>query len=717
MAHSSSVEVHETVDRLTEQSNIDALLVGSTKDCDSNENISPVEQFEDAITVADDGVHDDIDGRFSPTAKHEAQVKVPTQFMRPLLTAKRKLSFNQLPKSPSASYGLCQDVTESEPADTRLIGDQGKQISTNEHSDSTILRSDSEMESVKRSSHIQVQSSYLPSSSKTVASAMAVSPLTKAFRAFHMHQSQPSLEMHHPYSLSTSSHPQPVLIPSFSFPCLLTPHPIAQPFTLEPPPLGKVSKPPIAVTSQEYPFLSITSNSTRNSDLAVQQSGVQMRQLSSSVRVSTCSKSNTVYTTPTSSRTCSTSSTTSHLTPPSHTKSSSLTGSVAKWHKHLSSGTRAMKSNMKNNQSSSNLKQVLMQPCPLQQKAETSFHCPSRIHCDNCGHEINLKTYLQNLQMQRNRKTFSNATSSIPIQDNKTTVPAKPSVPEAGSTVFDLEAVCDVGSIHPNLSLSFAGERQRQQGEALIGQTCGRQSFGPTPRMISGIATLLDKDGLYNLKSTNNKSMLSKTLHTVLSDVERCSIVSSYFPHSDEFTKSFVPVFSGAGSAQGQEDYLAECWSKLDSLDVDELLQLVEATSDLRYCSVPNQNICYGEAGTQSLREDENRTGQQVESFQTANHILTKDAGCSIPRGESGVYDLKDDMSKVDKNSKGLDKMTSDTVMISTNGSLKSDYADSSDGSKTEGPSRRLLRSGARQRQICKKRPRKKKTNGNKRSK
>lgn len=683
-----------TVDRLKDDS--DALLSGSAEDSNSNKT----QLCADAKVVASGGLHDGIDGKLSPPARHQAQVKVPTQFsIRPLLTAKRKLSFEQLPKSPGASSRLCRDVTKSEVSDASLIdypSDQG----SNEHSDFGNLHSDGEPESVKRSSHIQVQSSYPSSGSKAISSAMAVSPLTKSFKAFHMHQSQSSLEMHHPYSLSSSSHSQSVLIPSLSFPCLLTPHPITQPLTLEPPPLGKVTKPPNAVMSQGSSIWSATSKYTGNSDLTVQRTGVQLRQPSSSVRVSTCSQSNTVYTTPTSSHTCCTSSTVSDLTPPSCAKSNSLTGSVARLHKQLSSGMRAMKSNVKSHQSSSTLKQVLLQPSPRQEKSETLFHCPSKIHCNNCGHKIELKTYLQKLEAQRG----SNDSNST--QHRKSAMPAKSSsVSDAGSTVFDLEAVCDRGSINPSMSSSLVGERQGEQGEVFTGKNCG-----------SNIGTLLDKDAYFNLRSiTDNNSMHSKTHHTAFSNVEWCPIVSSHFPHSDELTKSFTPVFSEAESAQRQEEALTECWLKLDCLDVDELLELVEATSDLRYCSEANQIICKSKANEHEypLREDENETDQQEESVQTVNHIVSEAVGCNISHAEdkSCVYNLKGDTSQLDKNN--LDKMTSD---ISTISSCVRDHADSQAGGDDikEEPSRRILRSCVRQHRLCKKRPRKKKTNGNK---
>lgn len=661
---------------------------------------------------------------------NQPQLSMPTEFKRPFLSAKRRLSF--CGKSPATPSTLCNIMADS---DTNSLSgyspDQTQEVCTDEVSESSSVapRTNNDGDSVKRGDHILSSISYSPSGSRTLASAMAVSPLTKSLRAFHMHQSYPSLEIQHSYPLSRSSPSPPVLIPSFSFPCLLSPHPIAQPFTLEPAPQGKVhvststtvvsSQPPNGKLSKSSSVVSLKESSTCSYPNSSDERVPSCQPYVSTSMITSTHQSNVVYTTPASSRTCCNSSTVSNMTSLAVLHSKSVHGNstkrVVNLHRHLSNGVRAVNSNLKSNQPPSkgtHLKQVLMQWSPrqhTQQRTEPPFRCPRNIHCNNCGHKIDLKTFMQNLQMPKGMDSTAGNAATVPTA-GKPTVPSKVNVSDAGLTVFDLEAICDTGHIDPSYSSSNIGDQQGQQFQDLLGAQDSRRSLPTAQQMFSGATAKSNKDiddSIVRPAKTPSEFRFSTHPTAVAkpTDASHCSHFWNYFPHSDELTRSFAPIFSENMKSEMEESTVAESLAKLDSIDIDELLQLVEAASDIRYCSINSLIAHKGEGSEVVLTANQN----VEESVQPAYHIIP-DSVNLLHADESSVHSLEGKSSTVEET---VGAMTNNDREVNNDCLSDCGKGDCGEGGVKfkEPQSRRVLRSGTTQHKvsrICKKKPRKK---------
>ena len=541
----------------------------------------------------------------SPTVHQQTQPlqhTLPTEFRRPLLKAKSRLNYhhdtweNSTLTSKLSSVVVEPAVVKSDYLTNDDSSDNGQHaqfgfdnVDPSIAISTTIPPSNSETDSVKLNGHIQSSTS----SSKTIASTIPASPLTKSLKAFHKHQ---SLEMQRSYSPSATCTPPstPVLIPSVSFPYLPTAHSISQPFTLESSPLYQVpqSPPSSSLVSLKEPTECSDSTPVNNSEQY--SSNVQIVNGSSpSVGVTTSDN-----TTSTTTNICSNPSRKSELSSPAslqlrslHRKSSgSSVGAIVKLHKHLSTSERNNVKSMTRNQQSqfktAQLKQVLTQGSPkqqAQQKSQPSIRCPRKIHCNNCGHKIDLTNYLLN-KKSRGGESGSSSGSS---QQSRKSAPSKSNANNSGLTVFDLETICDTGNIDNKPQL------------ATVGQTPLEKEY-----MIYGI-----KEFGYN---SYNKGK-SKTWQSSSYYVGQYDVTLPLFPHSDELTRSFAPIFSDAVYRSDRAYTLAEGWDKLDSLDVDEILELLETTSETMYCK-----------GNDKARPVNGGGKQHHGSVLPATHIFTK---------------------------------------------------------------------------------------------
>lgn len=649
---------------------------------------------------------------------------VHANLRRPLLNAKRKLSFHQLPEIPPITSTSCDNVLQSEVTESNRTSDDSPGHKQDEHSTNRWSEPFVETGSVKTSCHIQ----------SSPASLKAISPLTNnTFKAFHIHRPQAVLEVQQSHSKSTPS-PTPIVIPSLSMsvPCLVSSYPVPQPlncrvskshsqmstqklpFSLELPPQGRVSnwspsqissqepqllnsEPPpqcrvpksFSLMSSEEPSFKSDSNSVRNSDHPHRHRS----QPSSSMGVATCTSHNSVvYTTSTSSNSCCTSSV-------SQSKSGhgSSTSSVVKSNE-VSSGS---KSNMRSQQSYSRgdtrLKQVLLQGSSQQQSSQPPFRCPRRIHCDNCGHKIDLKTYLKNLQLPRGEK--SSTMTSHPAGKS---LPVKLSVTDAGLTVLNLETICDTGCIDHSLSVSTEGDQRSCQRPQHQGSNAGRLRFDTNH--CSSITTELDKSAVRSSSFSDLRSMRH------LSNSSQYAVIEPHFPHSDELTQSFAPISSDTHHICKQMSTLAECWEKLDSLDVDEMLQLVEATSDIRYCSKSSSNSVKVVANGQSFVGDGGNKETLLESLQPANHIITETVNCAPCPTQHKLHTSSGKTLQAKQSSKNVhsaSKLAAETITNSIN---ESDGAHSDGSVCSEEPCSRKSQCGHKKQtsRICKKRRRKK---------
>ena len=665
----------------------DIPVLGGRTPVDSTENVDATTLTEDVeepgsqnTQVASGKECQNID---QCSLQQPAQLKaLTTNCRRPLFNAaKRKLSYEHLHEIPTSR--ICDNLTEPSQINDDWSS-QKQQCSTDEQSEtSSVISKGScdEMESVKASRQIQSSPNF-SLSCKAPSCVKSISPLTKAFKSFHMQGSHSTaLELQQSsYSLSaTASNSPPVMIPSFSVPCLLSPHPMPQTFILDTPPLqSRISKSPSLVSaSQELLACSVGSNSERNSDVSQYISTrVQMGQQSSGMGA-TISYNNAVYTIPTASNTNCSFSMTSDITSPNPACSESQSAygksssnmtleSMLRGHRKSAGGLRSPNINV-NSQSSysvgTQLKQVLMQGSSqqcMQQQTQPSLRCPRTIHCNNCGHKIDLKTYLQSQQKTGNSEALAPAHKSIPT---------KSSITNAGLTAFDLETICDTGYID---STSTIGKQQCRRGNHL---------------MFCCIT-----NGDYEISSSFDK----------LPSSTRGGITKSYFPHSDELTRSFAPILSDTVD----ESTLAECWGKLDTLDVDEMLQLLEATSDMRYCS--NPSTCKGVASSKLYGQTPTGKETTLKSVRLAKHIFTEEyTPCRELHSSSGKTSQS---GKSGGKSRG--KSTGCPNVNCRNGTGKSGSSNS-DGEVVqceESNGGRILRSRARQStsRICKKRSRKK---------
>jgi hypothetical protein len=195
-----------------------------------------------------------------------------------------------------------------------------------------------------------------------------------------------------------------------------------------------------------------------------------------------------------------------------------------------------------------------------------------------------------------------------------------------------------------------------------------------------------------------------------------------YFPHSDELTRSFAPILSDYVGECVEESTLAKGWGKLDTLDVDEMLQLLETAPEIRYCS--NRNPCIEITDSKLYYgKPQKNNGAIFESVKPANHIVNEDYDpCYKLHSSSGKTSHSGNFTR-----KAIGKLTRyhEPTTDCSNDSEKSESSNS-DGEivpcEEEPDGGRILRSRAKHpsSRICKRRPRKKqikKASRNKKSK
>ena len=200
------------------------------------------------------------------TSDHHSLSPERAALTRPHLNAKRRLDFHNIVEQADPVMQSSSSDNVIEPKSTTNTTSLSHDSFNFEHrlipsrlSEHSFI--DTGTNRVKTSAHIHSSSSFSPSHTKPWTSAMAVSPLTKAFKAFHVHQSQTDIDRQNSPNLSSSS--QSYLLPSYSYPCLFTAHPLTKPFidNLKPPPQGKVSKSQ-SISSPPPPSMSQCSEST-----------------------------------------------------------------------------------------------------------------------------------------------------------------------------------------------------------------------------------------------------------------------------------------------------------------------------------------------------------------------------------------------------------------------------------------------------------------------
>ena len=650
---------------------------------DINLNTEKTSEVVPMTAVADGGVYQDIDQcSLLQQAAQLNRAPVIDRKKSTQLSAKRRLSYaeysHEIPTLKPCSHG--DNVAESK----ETKDDLAHRTNWDEQADCDTISSNGS-ESIKASNQMQSSPNITPCKEITSLNSLkTVSPLTKAFKsplAFHMQGSQPSLDLQQPsHALSTATASPPVMIPSFSVPCLLSPsphmHPMPQTFVLDTPPLHNLlSKSPSLVSYQtSLAGTNVGASLERNGDVPQHVSTrALMRQPSSSGMHNNImgTTRNVVHAIPTTGNTnYSHSMMISDATSPSPAgysksgcgkSSDNVTlESMLRGHKHSADGMSSRGPNghvrsQPSHSSGGQLKQALLQGSALQsgmqQQTPSSFRCPRLIHCSNCGHKIDLKTYIGHSQQKT--KVIPPAHRSI-----------KSNVSNAGLTVFDLEVICDTGHIDQTLSASTTGEQQEKQGSNTI----------------------------------KSSSCFDKPQYHCTGTAKPC------FPHSDELTRSFAPLLS---------DYVSDCievaegWGKLDTLDVDEMLQLLETTPEIRYCSSRNPRIEI--ADSKGYGKPQMNNEATLELLKPANHIVTQ--------GHDLCYELHSSSGKTSQSGnfirKAIGKLTRyhNPTTDCTNDSEKSESSNS-DGevvlSCEDGG--RVLRSRAKQpsSRISKKRPRKK---------
>ncbi len=608
--------------------------------------------------------------------------KKPTQ-----LSAKRRLSYaehlHEIPTSKLCSHR--NNVTESKETNN----DSSHQIQRDVHECDTVASngSCSGTESVSTGNQMQSPSDFTPCEVLTSLNSLkAVSPLTKAFKstlAFHMQASQPSLELQHPsHALSTATASPPVMIPSFSVPCLLSPHihSVPQTFILDMPPLdSRISKSPSLVSCQtSLGGTNVGSSVERNGEVPRYASTrVFMSQPSSPGVGTTIGYSNVVYAAPTTGKTNCSQSMISDVTSPipaGYSKSGCgkssdnvTLESMLRGHGRRADGlsSRGPSVNIRSqppHSSGGQLKRALLQSSPLQpgmqQQTQSSFRCPRLIQCSNCGHRIDLKTYIGHSQQK---------TEVMPPAHRS--VPTKSNVSNTGLTVFDLEVICDTGRIDQTSSTPSPGKQQAKRGSITM----------------------------------KSSSHFDKPQYHCNGTTKPC------FPHSDELTRSFAPILSDYVGECVEDSTLPEGWGKLDTLDVDEMLQLLETAPEIRYSSsrieIADSKVYYG--------KPQKNNGAMLESVKPANHIVNEDYDpcytCKL-HSSSGKTSHSGNFTR-----KAIGKLTRyhEPTTDCNNDSEKSESSNS-DGEivpREEEPDRgRIVRSRAKQpsSRICKRRQRKK---------
>ena len=630
-----------------------------------------IDLLEDSVTHADNSeikLCDDDRSSFSPAAPYKPTTQhaphtLANECRRTLFSAKRKLSFHHINDSPCE---ISSDVSETEARTANFFSEEHSNSNQSSEvvSESTASPSFIETDSLQESGHI-----HLPSNSggRTLAPSMAVSPLIKSFKAFDIHPSQQALDIS---PSSFTSHATSMLIPSFSFPCLLSPHPITQLFTLELPTHCHMSQSPVVVPSKststipsrtpsvvQYksssrtspkslspvpskPYSALTSKSSETTvaptfsseSISAKGNGhslyetLQTQDISLKHRVT----QDIIYTSPTTS---STSSVFSDLTLPACSSqlksvggksSPSSVGAKMKLHKQLSvNETRAAKSTRNNSQSrlkAAQSKQAFLHGSSehqVQQKNQSSLRCPRKVHCNNCGHTIDLENYLQPLQPSNiGGCSRNNAGRSSPSGKS---APSKFNVTNIGLTVFDLENICNTGCIDGNSPVSIVAEcgSYEKQIESVGAEEC---------MFLGGAIESSNNTSRHDIVRSPNVGEIRLKSHGAFSKfgIQCYETAMPTFPHSDELTKSFAPIFSELNEKNPR---LAESWEKLDLLDIDEMLQLLEATSDVLYCNKNDPVISNRtkEASDISICGNEQ---QPADSVLPASHIITETAYC-----------------------------------------------------------------------------------------
>ena len=625
-------------------------------------------------------------------------------FRKPHINAKRRLDFQKVVDQPDpvilqhASNGSV--TTDSELTNnferksiaSKLTASKDCSLDFERESLAGTLScsSNSEITRVKTSGHICSTSTPSPGNPHTspFSSTMAVSPLTKAFKAFHVHQ--PQLEQKNSPHSQCSPNPSPsFLLPSYSYPCLFTAHPLSthcQPFNLEPPPRGKESKVmPSTSPSVCLDKISVTNSGTHFSEKTREQDLVHAN-VSHSGPVMTQGNRST-FASPTLGRTTLSTSVTSDSTTPSMQQSksgnertnSSLIQSMSMLHRHLSSNqTKATRTNGRNQQSSSvsggRQKQPPMQTStkPGQKNPQLSHRCPSKIHCTNCGHKIDLKAYIEKFEM----------TKDFP-SDNTRKSNGKPavSVNNCGLTIYDLERICDTSS-------SISTDEKQQRIQQIL---CNEKSL--VDRLLVDGNTLQFSD-----------------ITTAFPDTYHHPFHMPFFPHSDKLTRSFAPVLCDTAK---EEFPHIEYWDKLDFLDVNEMLELLESAPNTKRGST-----CTGSQGDTAQREvslsvvslREKGDAKLVEPVQPANHIASEPAAVvssdEVPYSTNGSEISNAHHCECDPKTtpdKASDPVDNSSIDGHVTGCV--DTGDSGEVSK-----RRVLRSRVKQHcrlRICKHKPRK----------
>ena len=163
---------------------------------------------------------------------------------------------------------------------------------------------------------------------------------------------------------------------------------------------------------------------------------------------------------------------------------------------------------------------------------------------------------------------------------------------ETGRTVFDLEKLADTGTIKESIFSLESTDREKSQF------LFERQDFLTTMvrppskahahcRKDSFVDSFLSAITPTRTKNTTNLFDNKQKLDSNGSIRPRCSSGVSWSPYSDcdDLTKLFSPAVC---HLQSEHNSLAQSWSKLDSLDVQEMLQLLESTTDVLYGVAPH---------------------------------------------------------------------------------------------------------------------------------
>ena len=326
--------------------------------------------------------------------------------------------------------------------------------------------------------------------------------------------------------------------------------------------------------------------------------------------------------------------------------------------------------------SSGQLKQALMQtptkPAAKKDGTQLTHRCPSKIHCTNCGHNIDLKAYIE--KFHATKDNLDTAKSSRSELIGRSSV----SVSNSGLTAFDLEKLCDSGCFETSSLISADGRQQLMQ-QNVPGSKKSQTHRHPT---------------VSNLLLFPEVTTFPETYH-------RPSYQAA-FPHSDSFTTSFAPVVCDSD----KEDLArGKCLEKVDSLDVEEMLQLLQAPEEVDkhyFCERRQDNYQGQRDGVPWTLADMIVEQKQFEFVQTANHITSEQA-MGIPC--NGEVSGKTAYIQPDTEVTGK---FDDGITDSTNVKPKPDCSNVIAETADESTAGRVLRSRLKQRcrlRICKFKP------------